>query len=321
MGARAVAARRWPLRRVMAWALILAGIAAFVVAGDVRTNWVVGDIGPAAGEEALPRLGTIALMLGMALLARHQLRERRALPEARYRGPSLLMLLALITGLSVFLVLPVRSSINLPFEGGVPDVPSWIISTFAGPVATVLVTYLVLRARPLSGLRLFRDARFLRHAVIGVVVGGAAQALLLVVTNGLSFEPIQASTLQASAETAPGFLLPGQPLWLFALSAVVLAPVTEELFFRGLVLNAWLREYGRWVALIGSAALFGLVHFGLNPLDNFLPNLPWLALPAASGLVFGFLALRTGSLVAPIAAHATANLVTLVVAIAIWPQA
>ncbi|MCV0402651.1 MAG: CPBP family intramembrane metalloprotease [Chloroflexi bacterium] len=71
------------------------------------------------------------------------------------------------------------------------------------------------------------------------------------------------------------------------------------MFFRGLVLNAWLREYGHWVALIGSAALFGLVHFGLNPLDVLLGEMPWLALPAESGLVFGFLVLRTGSLVAP----------------------
>ncbi len=176
---------RWPVRRIVAWALILAGIAAFAVAGDVRTNWVVGDIAPDRGEVGFPRLGTIALMVGMALLARHQLRERRALPEARYRGPSVLMLLALIAGLSVFLVLPVRQSINLALESGIPDLRPVIIWTFATPIATILVTYLVLRARPMPGLRLFRDARFLRHAVIGVVVGGAAQALLLTVTNGL----------------------------------------------------------------------------------------------------------------------------------------
>jgi len=148
----------------VAWALILAGIAAFAVAGDVRTNWVVGDIGPAGGEEALPRLGTIALMIGMTLLAQHQVRERRALPETRYRGPSVLMLLALIAGLSVFLMLPARHSINLALEGGIPDLAPVIIWTFATPVAALVTTWLVLRARPMPGLRLFRDAQILRHA-------------------------------------------------------------------------------------------------------------------------------------------------------------
>jgi hypothetical protein len=34
------------IRRMTAWGLIVVGVAAFVVAGDVRTNWVVGDTGP-----------------------------------------------------------------------------------------------------------------------------------------------------------------------------------------------------------------------------------------------------------------------------------
>ncbi len=127
--------------------------------------------------------------------------------------------------------------------------------------------------------------------------------------------------LQAATDDSLWFALPGQPLWLFALSSVVLAPVAEELFFRGLVLHAWLREYGRWVALIGSSALFGLVHYGLFPLEGLLPELPWLAIPAAAGMLLGFLALRTGSLVAPLAAHATANFVNLLVALALGPQA
>lgn len=312
-----VAFPRWPVRRVVAWTLTLAGIGAFLLAGDVRTNWVVGDLAPNLGEVALPRIGTIALMLGLALLAWHQIRARRSLPDTRYRGPSVLVLLALITGLSVLIVLPVRSSINLALEGGIPDLPPVAIWTVAGSLATLLVTWLVLRSNPMPGLLLFHDTRPVRHAMIGIAIGGATEIGLLGILVAIAPVPMHEPMLQTPAAPLPGILLPGQPLWLGILGSVILAPVAEELFFRGLALHAWLREYGRWMALIGSSGVFGLVHFGLNPLEGLLPELPWLALPTATGVVLGLLALRTGSLIAPIAAHATMNALTLLLALAV----
>lgn len=308
----------WPTRRRIAWALIGAGIAGFLVAGDVRTNWVVGDLAPELGEVALPRLAAIALMLGLAMLAWHQLRARRELPETRYRGPSVLVLVALTIGLSTLIVLPVRSDINVAFEGGIPDLPPVLTLTMAAHVATVAITWVVLRSNPMPGLRLFRDARLGRHALIGVAVGGATQVVLLGVLMAMP-APMDTPILQAPVEQAPGTFLPGQPLWLAFLSSVVLAPVAEELFFRGLALNAWLREYGKLVALIGSSAVFGLVHFGLNPLEGLTHELSWLAAPTAAGVVLGLLALRTCSLIAPITAHATMNAVTLFLLLA-WPD-
>lgn len=308
---------RWPVRRVVAWALITASTAGFVVAGDVRTNWVIGDIGPEAGEAALPRLATIGLMLGLAMLAWHQVRARRSLPETRYRGPSVLVLLALIAGLSGLFVLPVRSSINRALDGGIPDLPPVVIWTLAIPLAMFLVTWLVLRPNPMPGLRLFRDPHALRHVAVGIGVGAAAQIVLMGILIAPALGPMRAAVLQVPAGPLPGLLLPGQPMWLGVISGVVLAPISEELFHRGIALHAWLREYGRWVALIGSSALFGLVHYGLNPIEGLVPALPSLAIPAASGLVLGVLALRTGSLIAPIAAHATMNAITLFLAMAL----
>lgn len=72
-------------------------------------------------------------MLGLAVLAWHHIRARRSLPETRYRGPSVLVLLALIAGLSVLFVLPVRSSINAALDGGIPDLPPVVIWTLAIP--------------------------------------------------------------------------------------------------------------------------------------------------------------------------------------------
>ena len=45
---------RWPLLRAAGWILIGLGIVALVVARDVRTNWVVGDIAPESARWRSP---------------------------------------------------------------------------------------------------------------------------------------------------------------------------------------------------------------------------------------------------------------------------
>lgn len=85
--------------------------------------------------------------------------------------------------------------------------------------------------------------------------------------------------------------------WLGPFLAVVIAPVTEELVFRGLILRGLL---GRWrpaAAILFSAALFALVHF--NPVQA----------PVALllGLLTGWLYVRTRSLGLCILAHALNN--------------
>jgi membrane protease YdiL (CAAX protease family) len=82
----------------------------------------------------------------------------------------------------------------------------------------------------------------------------------------------------------------------------VAAPVVEELFFRGLVLRSIQARYSDWLAVVGSAVLFALVHF--QPVQ-----LPALLL---FGIVVGYLALRTKRLGMSIFAHAGFNATTIV---------
>lgn len=297
---------RWPRFRIAAWVLIALGVVAFIVAGDVRTNWVVGDVAPDLGEVALPRLGTISLMAGLVLLAWHQVRARRWLPDDRYRGPSVLILLALIIGLSVLVVLPVRESVNHLIEGGTPDPPPLLIWMLGTQLSLLAVSWLILRTRPMPGLRLFSDHRPIRHALIGVGAGIAVQVVTLLVAATL--ERVTGGPIFQIAAEGLGDLAPsGVPAVVAIAISVGLAPVAEEIFFRGIALPAWLREHGLWPALIGSSVLFGLAHYGLNPVEGFLPEVPRLAVLSAGGLVLGLLAVRTGSLIAPIAAHASMN--------------
>jgi uncharacterized protein len=48
-----------------------------------------------------------------------------------------------------------------------------------------------------------------------------------------------------------------------AAAVCLLAPVLEEMLFRGVILRGFLKRYPRWQAIAGSALLFGLAHLNL----------------------------------------------------------
>jgi membrane protease YdiL (CAAX protease family) len=102
--------------------------------------------------------------------------------------------------------------------------------------------------------------------------------------------------------------------WLMGLSAVVLAPILEEGLYRGFVQQALRRAgLGPWPAVLIASAVFTLMHVGSVPEGARAASLTSLAVLSCC---FGWLAERTGSLVAPVAAHVAFNLGNLVVATA-----
>jgi membrane protease YdiL (CAAX protease family) len=87
-------------------------------------------------------------------------------------------------------------------------------------------------------------------------------------------------------------------------SAVVVAPLVEEIIFRGLVQSALLDLVGRerrWRVIACAALLFATIHVG--------PTIPWQVLPGifVLGLVLGWLYERHGSLLPSILLHAGFN--------------
>ncbi|MCD6304290.1 MAG: CPBP family intramembrane metalloprotease [Planctomycetes bacterium] len=98
------------------------------------------------------------------------------------------------------------------------------------------------------------------------------------------------------------------PGWkvLAVFSTVVVAPLAEEVFFRGLVQSILRQVFrGPWVAILGAAVFFAAMHFDQ---PQAIPSL--FALAVALGYNYE----RTGRLLAPILMHATFNAVN----IAVW---
>jgi membrane protease YdiL (CAAX protease family) len=81
------------------------------------------------------------------------------------------------------------------------------------------------------------------------------------------------------------------------LAVCVMAPLLEEMLFRGIVLRGFLQRYSRWQAILGSALLFGVAHL----------NIYQFVVGLVLGTVLGWLYERTRSLIPCIALHAAYN--------------
>ena len=99
---------------------------------------------------------------------------------------------------------------------------------------------------------------------------------------------------------------------LLVVTAVLIAPVVEELFFRGLLLRAVQRRTSAATAVTVSALAFALVHPLLDPGFGSLVIVPALV---ALGMVSGVLAVRSGNLSRSILLHAGFNIVTVLVVV------
>jgi membrane protease YdiL (CAAX protease family) len=88
------------------------------------------------------------------------------------------------------------------------------------------------------------------------------------------------------------------------LAVCVMAPLLEEMLFRGIVLRGFLQRYSRWQAIFMSALLFGAAHM----------NIYQFVVGFVMGTVLAWLYERTRSLIPCIALHAAYNTTTLLLA-------
>lgn len=170
-------------------------------------------------------------------------------------------------------------------------------------VATFSAVYVILRRRRIRWESLGWSGK------TGLVAAGAASGILLyfaVQAAGWAFahlgNPLPVSrTLLDSVITRRS----AASLFLFVVVAGILAPVGEELFFRGILYTALRNRYGRIAAVIASAAVFALLHGEWTAMA--VPI--WLA-----GVILALAYQATGSLVVPMLAHCVHNILTAVVA-------
>jgi membrane protease YdiL (CAAX protease family) len=178
-----------------------------------------------------------------------------------------------------------------------------LAAAFAGQYGGTAVALLIVSRRKGRG-RLADDFGFrIRASDWWVLPAGA----LLEIGLAISLLPLQHLAGGKSQEVVNELHdASGAKLAVLAVGAGLVAPVVEELLFRGLLLRALLRRVPATAAVGISALTFALLHL-VDPSIGTVVALPALA---AVGVVSGVLAVRTGDLSRSILLHAGFNLVT-----------
>ena len=206
---------------------------------------------------------------------------------------------------------------GLGFLGGqvlaavtVAEPPTWyVVSTLFGLWGGFLGAAVL--ASRLRGTRHFGadlGIRFRWIDLIGIPIGFAGQYMV-----ALLYLPVESHVRNFHQQfSAPAQRLTGSAhgvgWFVIGLATVVGAPFFEELFFRGVLLRALARLFGRWggwvgptLAIVVSGLLFGAIHAELLQFAGL----------ALFGVLLGAVSYRTGRLGMNIVAHASFNLLAL----------
>ncbi len=290
---------------VLGWLATLIGLGAVVVA-------LISGFGLA--RQVLLIGGLIVLSVGLIAGAGAQAIERRArgLP---YSGPSPFLLFAAaipVYGLGAVILGAVFLVAGLDLDGPLARLASLVVQAL---VYVGLIRLLVVDTGALSwadmGIRR-PDDRALRELGHGAMWAGGA----IVVTIPVALLISAVLPVLPTSPLPPTGDLTG--LLVNLVAGAIVAPIGEELLFRGLATTAWLRGMGERRALIRAAVFFALAHV-LTIGGTAAGPAAALALAAFLGrlpvsFILTWLFIRRRSIWVPIGLHAAFNAILLILA-------
>lgn len=231
-----------------------------------------------------------------------------------------ILLVVVNIGLGAFIAgRALQQGVSLVHPDGSPDLERFtqLLGT-TGFLLAVLLQSLIFIAIPLIRITLvrhesltqlgFRVSQPMKLILQGIGLG----ALMLVINITISAIFTSFGVVQNQTDQFPLFEGDLRGHIMVALAATVLAPVGEEVLFRGYAFNAFAQQWGPIAAYVLSALLFSIAH-SLAATEGVTA----LLVPAfIIGLVLAFGMRRTGSLLPCIVAHAFNNAVAIGYAIA-----
>ncbi len=291
-------------------ALFVVGWLATLIGGGTIAVALLSGGGSAAS--ILLIVGMLALGVGLIAGAGSQAVERRARGGRAYTGPSPLLVFAASVPLSVVAIVGV--GIPLALIGIAVDGPAGRLASVAvqALIYIGLIRLLVVDAGALSwramGIRR-PDGRALREVAEGAIWAVPVIFITIPVAALLSalFPVTPVSPLPPAGETT-GFLIN-------LLAGAIVAPIGEEILFRGFATTAWAADLGPRRALVRGALFFAIAHVLTISGGSFGEALALAVIGFASrvpvALALGWLFLRSGSIWVPIGLHAAFNAILL----------
>lgn len=168
-----------------------------------------------------------------------------------------------------------------------------VIATVLSSVFTACL-FAKLRWTPVS-------RHWLREKPVGVLFWAALAALGSILPSEWLVEQMQHTMPEAQEKLFEQIM--AQPIGYISIGIV--APLAEEMVFRGAILRKLLGRFGEkwhWVAILISAVIFGAVH----------GNIPQFVHAALIGLLLGWMYYRTGSILPGVLLHWVNNTVAYV---------
>lgn len=302
--------RTFSLEHRVAPGLYLAGWLACLVGLGLLIVAVLTAASPV--RSVLLVVALVSLAVGLIAAAGQQALERRARAWTGYAGPSPFLVFGAAVPCSLLLALFegfVLSAIGVGF-----DSPAGIV---AGSLATAVPFVWLVRILVLgTGALTVADLGFIRRGgqILRDAGAGVAWGIVVVLATG-----VLAVTLRSLLPTPPGPLpvaTTAPDRFAVLLVAVVIAPVSEEIFFRGFATTAWARTMSRGGAIVRSGLFFAFIHvLTLSGATSFEQGLGFALfaflgrIPVSLALAAAFL--RRGSIYESLALHSTFNAVPL----------
>jgi membrane protease YdiL (CAAX protease family) len=214
-------------------------------------------------------------------------------------GISDLVIFALFFGLTVALLPLAAIYILRLFQPNlrISDLTSIHQIILQGVMDLVLVAFIMFlvkvvhRARFLEMISWTHTQLYTRGALISL---GTTLAITVVLTSGLFPTPNQTPMEKLISST--------ESLYVFALFGIAVAPVFEEIIFRGFLFRVFFDMGGARLAVPGTAVLFALLH-SLQLWGNWVAIL----LIFAVGFVLAFIRYRSGSVIPGLIVHMSYN--------------
>ena len=305
-------------------ALYVIGLLATVVGVSALVAGIAGA-GVALAMLALAFIG----VGGVALSGASALQRRVDTPAAGWRGPGPLAifwttipwaLLAQLLLAALLTALGAATALNTPL--------GTLALAAVSNLATVLIIGLVVVG---SGAVRWRDLILAtpasspstlpqpdrRGGLVGDLFWGVALALPILTAAGL----FATLVMNGTGLSAPVVLPPAMSavdLAANALTAGLIAPIGEELLYRGVIAQAWARQSSARRAILFSAIVFAFAHTltvgGTSVGDGASLAAVAFVVRLPLGIALGWLWIRRRSIVATIALHAAYNLAIVAIA-------
>ncbi len=257
----------------------------------------------------------------IVLAIRHWKEDRRLAPPISFSGvahPVLdaygLFIITFSLTMTVDIVMVYAMAIGMDYSLFLLDSTDWLLGRSIGhTVASAIIELIVIRLLILKqesiGLKdFFRQILPIstlkvsfRHVILGVQTYAVAVPIIILVslisTYFIDQNPLESSPIFT-------LLIDGDSPFTFIsvfVMAIILAPIFEEVLFRGLLFRLLQSKWSTELAALVTSVVFGAIHFSLYA---FLPI-------TVFGMVLAWGYQKSNSLITPIVAHALWNATTL----------